>query len=90
MNGVNRVWVWVGELSIELRVQGTGEQSPGMKAEGELKSGQNDRAEVKGDWAWTWLRREEEMSPDVSKAVTIAPPGRYVRVEQEGHEFSTG
>lgn len=53
MLGANRVCVWVGELSTELRVQGPGEQSPGMKAGGELKSGQNDRAEVNGDRAWT-------------------------------------
>lgn len=90
MLGANWVCVWVGELSTELRVQGPGEQSPGMKAGGELKSGQNDRAEVNGDRAWTWVRREEELSPDVSKAVRIAPPGRHVGVEQEGHEFSTG
>lgn len=34
------------------------------------------------------VRRKEEPSPDVSKAVRIAPPRRHRGVEQEGQEFS--
>lgn len=34
------------------------------------------------------VRREEELSPDVSKAARTAPPRRHRGVEQEGQEFS--
>lgn len=34
------------------------------------------------------VRREAELSPDVSRVVRIAPPRRHRGAEQEGQEFS--
>lgn len=69
-------------------MEGAGD-SPRLRAGGELESGQDNRPGVKGRPGLDLVRREEELSSDVSKGVRIAPPRRHMVVEQEGREFST-
>lgn len=45
--------------------------------------------EVKGGPGLDLSQGDEELSPDVSKAVSIMPPRRRTGVEQEGREFGT-